>query len=322
VERADRSRVGIDTLRLAPLLAQGPSVPFETSFGSEGLDLSGRVNLVVEVNPAQVPPEQHTFNNLYLQPFTVMVDERNPVMDVTFDGKHIMDGDIVSPTPEILIEVNDENQFVALSDSNTFKLYFSQGRTNILDTGRVFIGTDARVDWQPAELPENKARLYFHPGLEQPLPDGEYNLRVEGRDPGGNVAGGGPDSYRISFRVENRSSMTEVLNYPNPFSTSTRFVYTLTGSQMPEVFQVHIYTIAGKMVKMIDLKALGEVRFGHNITDYAWDGTNEFGEPLANGVYLYRVVTHMDEGVELPELRDTGMDRYFNNGWGKMVIMR
>lgn len=322
VERADRSRLPVDTVKLAPLLAQGQPSFFETSFSSTGKDLRGRVNLIVEINPERQPIEQYTFNNLYLQPFFVVVDEQNPVLDVTFDGKHIMDGDIVSPTPEILVEVNDENPFVALSDTSTFQLYFSQGRTNILDTGRVFISTDERVEWQPAQMPENKARLYFRPGQQTPLPDGEYNLRVQGQDQNGNLAGGGPDYYEIAFRVENRSSISEVLNYPNPFSTSTRFVYTLTGAEMPEVFQIHIYSISGKMVKMIDLKALGEVNFGHNITEYTWDGTNEYGEPLANGVYLYRVVTKMSDNVAAPEMRDTGMDPYFNNGWGKMVIMR
>ncbi|MEM9983777.1 MAG: C25 family cysteine peptidase, partial [Bacteroidota bacterium] len=264
LEREDRSRLVIDTLRLAPLLANGPSTKFETSFASTNKELSGRVNLIVEINPEQDPIEQHVFNNLYIQPFFVVVDDQNPVLDVTFDGKHILDGDIVSPRPEILVEVNDENQFVALSDSNTFQLYFSQGRNNILDTGRVFITTDDRVEWQPAQLPENKARLYFRPGKSEPLADGEYNLRVQGQDKKGNQAGGGPDFFEITFRVENQSTLTEVLNYPNPFSASTRFVYTLTGAEMPETFQIHIYTISGKMVKMIDLKALGDVHFGHN----------------------------------------------------------
>lgn len=322
VERADRSRLVIDTLRIAPMAAQGTASFFETSFSSIGKELEGDVNLIVEVNPEQEPLEQYVFNNLYLQPFYVVVDRQNPVLDVTFDGKHILNGDIVSPEPEILVEVNDENAFVALDDTNTFQLYFSQGRTNILDTGRVFISTDPRIEWQPAQLPENKARLYFRPGASTPLADGEYNLRVQGEDKNGNQAGGGSDYYEISFRVENQSTLTEVLNYPNPFSTSTRFVYTLTGAEMPEVFQIHIYTISGKMVKMIDLKAQGDVHFGHNITDYAWDGTNEYGEPLANGVYLYRVVTRMADSVADPELRETGMEQYFNNGWGKMVLIR
>jgi hypothetical protein len=320
--RADRSQLVIDTLRIAPLRVGAEPVVFETRFPSTGKNLSGEVDLTVELNHEQTPLEQYTFNNLYVQPFQVFNDRQSPVLDVTFDGKHIIDGDVVSPTPEILVEVNDENAYVPISDSNAFTLKFLRGTNTVLDTGQIFITGDPRVEWQPAELPANKARLYFRPGKVQPLADGEYTLRVQGRDQSGNTAGGGPDYYEISFRVENQSTLTHVLNYPNPFSTSTRFVYTLTGAELPEVFQVHIFTVSGKLVKVIDLKALGDVFFGRNITNYAWDGTDEYGDALANGVYLYRVVTKMASGVSDPELRDTNTSQYFNNGFGKMVLIR
>ena len=322
LKRPDRSQLVIDTIRIPPLRVGDPPVEFETRFNSLGKNLSGKIDLTVELNPEQEPIEQYTFNNLYIQPFEVFNDRQSPILDVTFDGKHIIDGDVVSPTPEILIEINDENAFVPITDSSSFTLYFIKGTNTVLDTGRVFITGDPRVEWEPAELPDNKARLYFRPGENQALPDGEYTLRVQGQDQNGNVAGGGPDYYEISFRVENKSTLTHVLNYPNPFSTSTRFVYTLTGSELPEVFQIHIFTISGKMVKVIDLKAMGDVFFGRNITNYAWDGTDEYGDPLANGVYLYRVVTKMSGGAADPELRDNNTSQFFNNGFGKMVLIR
>ena len=43
------------------------------------------------------------------------------------------------------------------------------------------------------------------------------------------------------------------------------------------------------MVKEITRSELGNLRIGRNITDYAWDGTDEYGNELANGVYFYRV---------------------------------
>ncbi|MDX1908385.1 MAG: C25 family cysteine peptidase [Bacteroidia bacterium] len=321
VERPDRSLIVIDSMRIAPLLAGGPAVPFEFTFNTLDKGLSGRCLLIVELNPGVEQPEQYTFNNLYVQPFHVLVDKANPLLDVTFDGKRIINGDVVSPAPEILIEVNDENTYIPLDDSTAFELYFKRGTNAATDFERIFISTDPRLDWRPASLPENKARLYFYPGLTEPLADGDYTLRVQGRDRRGNEAGQGENFYEIRFKVENKSTITHVLNYPNPFSSSTRFVYTLTGSQTPDVFQIHIYTISGKQVKVIDLKALGDVHVGRNITTYAWDGTDEYGDKLANGVYLYRVVIKTGE-APAPELRDNGTSQYFNNGWGKMYILR
>ena len=75
-----------------------------------------------------------------------------------------------------------------------------------------------------------------------------------------------------------------------------------------------------ELVKVVDLLEMGDVTVGRNITRYAWDGTDEYGDKLGNGVYLYRVVTEMPG--EALKVRTEGTDQYFNNGWGKMYLMR
>ena len=56
----------------------------------------------------------------------------------------------------------------------------------------------------------------------------------------------GAIDYNIQFEIINKQTITEVLNYPNPFSTSTKFVFTLTGSEIPDIFTIQIMTITGK----------------------------------------------------------------------------
>ena len=114
--------------------------------------------------------------------------------------------------------------------------------------------------------------------------------------------------------------ISNVLNYPNPFTTQTRFVFTLTGSRVPEFFKIQIMTVSGKVVKEIYKAELGNIHIGHNITDYAWDGTDQYGDKLANGLYLYRVVTRLDNNVV--ERYETSVDRMFEKGFGKMYLMR
>src|SRR6202008_3257722 len=122
------------------------------------------------------------------------------------------------------------------------------------------------------------------------------------------------------FEVVNKSSITEVLNYPNPFSTSTRFVFTLTCSEVPETFKIQIMTITGKVVREITQDQIGLIHIGRNITEYAWDGKDDFGDQLANGVYLYRVVSRLNG--ESIDHRDSGADEYIKKGFGKMVLIR
>ena len=110
------------------------------------------------------------------------------------------------------------------------------------------------------------------------------------------------------------------MNWPNPFTTKTHFVFTLTGSQVPDYMLIQIMTISGKVVREIDMSELGPLHIGRNITEFAWDGTDSFGDRLANGVYLYRVISKLN-GEQI-EHRASGADTYFTKDFGKMYLMR
>ncbi|MEM6831771.1 MAG: T9SS type A sorting domain-containing protein, partial [Bacteroidota bacterium] len=124
----------------------------------------------------------------------------------------------------------------------------------------------------------------------------------------------------IAFEVITETAISNVLNYPNPFTTSTRFVFTLTGSELPDDMMIQIMTVSGKVVREIYMEELGPIKIGNNLTDFAWDGTDMYGDRLANGVYLYRVITQFD-GQEVLEFK-TNTNQYFKNGYGKMYLMR
>lgn len=274
----------------------------------------GANELWIEVNPvgnANTQLEQHHFNNVLMVPFEVSSDNINPLLDVTFDGVHIMDGDIVSGKPGILVTLKDENQFLALNDTNDFQVFLkapSQAVAQLMPWGPEMLFT-------PAMLPNNSCRIYFTPNCAE---DGIYELIVQAKDRSNNQSG--LIDYKISFEVINAATVTNVLNYPNPFSTSTQFVFTLTGTEVPELFTIQIMTVTGKVVREIDRDELGDLHIGRNITTYAWDGRDEFGDQLANGVYLYRVITRL--GGQTIDHRESGADPYINHGWGKMYLMR
>lgn len=260
--------------------------------------------------------EQHHFNNLATKYFYVETDKANPLLNVTFDGMHIMDGDIIAPKPEVLIRIKDENRFLALEDPDLVSIYLKapnsdeEIKVNINDSL-----SNQQLFWTPSSLPENTAEMLYTP---QSLVDGIYTLRVGARDASFNESG--QFDYKISFEVINKSTITEVLNYPNPFSTSTQFVFTLTGAEVPDEIVIQIMTVTGKVVKEIDLTASSSLNIGRNITDYKWDGRDEYGDVLANGVYFYRVFVKMN-GNEI-EKTSNAATKFFKEGIGKMYIMR
>jgi hypothetical protein len=278
------------------------------------LDFPGLNYLWVDVNPELNPRhqlEQYHFNNIARIAFNVSKDNINPLLDVTFDGTHILNGDIVSSKPHVLVTLKDENKYLALNDTSNFKVFITY--PNQASEKRLFFNN--ALIFTPAQLPSNSCKIEWKPEFAE---DGKYKLLVQATDRSKNVSGS--VDYTIQFEIINKQTVTEVLNYPNPFSTSTRFVFTLTGSEIPDIFTIQIMTITGKVVKEIIKNELGNIHIGRNITDYAWDGKDEFGDKLANGVYLYKVNTrHNGQAIEKNQ---TDADSFFKKGIGKMVIIR
>jgi hypothetical protein len=80
-------------------------------------------------------------------------------------------------------------------------------------------------------------------------------------------------------------------------------------------------TVSGRVVRELTQTDLGPLRIGTHQTDFAWNGTDQFGDPLANGVYLYRVVAR-DASGQVMDNFSISADRFFKKGFGKLVIIR
>jgi hypothetical protein len=83
-------------------------------------------------------------------------------------------------------------------------------------------------------------------------------------------------------------ALEHVLNYPNPFSTTTTFHFDHNrASEGDELdVQVQIFTISGRLVRTLRATALGNDPHFKSLT---WNGRDEFDDQLARGVYVYRV---------------------------------
>jgi hypothetical protein len=322
VEDANQNKIPIpyprqDSLLVGDTLRDTVTVPT--------LGLGGYNSLWVEVNPyingslyITDQPEQEHFNNLLQIPFFVNPDDKNPILDVTFNGNHILNGDIVDPNSEILITLKDDNEFLIMDnvpDTALFGVYLTDPLG--IQTKIPFVNGlgETVMQWIPAEPQHKRFKIIWPSEFTM---DGTYTLFVQGADRSGNLSG--DMEYRVSFDIIHESTITHMMNYPNPFSTSTRFVFTLTGSEVPDDIIIQIMTVSGKVVREITEDELGLIQIGRNITEFAWDGTDEFGDPLANGVYLYRVKARING--ESIKHRESGADTHFKKNFGKMYLMR
>jgi len=250
----------------------------------------------------------------------VKSDLVNPLLDVTFDGVHILNRDIVSARPHIQIKLKDDAKYLLLNDTALSSVVIR----NPDGSSRTYNFDNDTLRFTPASTgADNTATIDFSPAFTTQFnADGdEYELIVKGKDRSGNRAG--DLEYRVTFKVITKPMISNLLNYPNPFSTSTAFVFTLTGSEIPSNMKIQILTVTGKIVREITKDELGPIRIGRNITEFKWDGTDQYGQKLANGVYLYRFVTTLN-GRQMDKYKANGdiTDRFFNNGYGKMYLMR
>jgi hypothetical protein len=327
------SEVGFDSIKIRITITDRNNVNHVTTYKSRPLSagdtivvrlpidnssLMGMNSMLVDINPDNDQPELHHFNNFIFKNFLVLGDTLNPYLDVTFDNMHIVNGDIVSAKPDILIRLKDDARFRLLDDTSLVTVQVLDPDGNL--TTYPFSAADILqfIPAQPGSSDGNTASIRFRPSFEK---DGHYELIIKARDKSNNQAG--QIAYRIGFEVITKPMISNMLNYPNPFTSSTAFVFTITGSQVPQNIKIQILTVTGKIVREITKAELGQLRVGRNITEFKWDGTDQYGRQLANGVYLYRLVTNLN-GKSLDKYTSEGekTDKFFNKGYGKMYLMR
>jgi hypothetical protein len=137
----------------------------------------------------------------------------------------------------------------------------------------------------PASATDPTASVIFTPTLT----DGDYTLSAIVRDASGNTADSAATT--VQFRVETEFKVENLFNYPNPFSDKTEFAFRLTRAddEPPTEFKIFIYTISGRLIQELDVMPVINATWSEYYR-VPWDGRDKDGDPLANGVYLYRVV--------------------------------
>ncbi|MCB0306638.1 MAG: T9SS type A sorting domain-containing protein, partial [Calditrichaeota bacterium] len=113
--------------------------------------------------------------------------------------------------------------------------------------------------------------------------DDVYIDEIEFRGLSSGAAGSQIQPITLNALNSNQPEVFELAqNYPNPFNPTTTIQYSL-----PEAAQVRldIYNMTGQKVRTL---VSGGMEAGQHSVQ--WDGTNEFGEKVTSGMYIYRIV--------------------------------
>jgi hypothetical protein len=305
--KTNNQEVKTKILSFAPLQADGHQ---QIDYKLSTLGLVGTNNLKLQL---ETNNDSYGFNNQIKVPFTVKGDNKQPLLNITFDGKNIINREIVSPSPNININLKDENEFILLKDTSVVEVYIKEEKDQ--DFKRVYYRNNDLVFNAANNSKNNSATINYNP---KNLKDGIYTLKVKSKDQSGNLSS--TNDYQIDFEVINESTITNFYPYPNPVVNSMKFVFTLTGDKIPDKIKIQISNMSGKIVREVLKSELGNIKIGNNISDFSWDGTDQFGDRLANGVYFYKVFISDNENDV--NKRNTSGDAYFKNQMGKIYLLK
>ncbi len=261
---------------------------FDTTAAISTDFLSGPYQVFVRVDRDDAVLEQYEDNNSYVTAVYVKPDTSRPQLEVTFDGYTPFDDDYIRYNPEIVLTLHTSNP-VPVTSKDNFTITLDGESMDLDSIG--FTMTPATKD-QPATL-------RFQPTLKDGIYYFGFNAEDAKKTP---VYDEVPE---VRLRVSTQSRIAELYNYPNPFDGETSFTFLLTGTDPPQETEVKIYTVAGRLIRRISYPA-STMRIGYNALK--WDGRDEDGDALANGVYFYKVITKF-------------ADQTFEN-IGRMAVMR
>ncbi len=229
----------------------------------------GEFYFKLKIDPDNSIDEFFENNNIYITPFFVKRDTLTSIsstsVSLRFNNSEIFDWDYVEPNSEVNVEINYPVWF-AIEDTSAVQIF--------IDGFRIY-SREISFSYDTIERKINLNYLTnFNPG--------EHNIRIFAKDIYGRLSN--KPLIERYFKVSQDAELLDVYNYPNPFSTNTHFTFILT--QIPDEVFIRIFSIAGRLIKTIKVPASN---LSTNFNKVFWDGKDEDGDEIANGVYLYKM---------------------------------
>lgn len=209
-------------------------------------------------------------------------DNEGPIVKVFMNDTNFVSGGITDQNPILFVQLSDE------SGINTIGNGVGHDLVGVLDenTQNQYLLND----YYESELDNfRKGNISY---LLNDLAEGEYYINVKAWDVHNN-----PGEGFTEFIVSSSAllALENVLNYPNPFTTSTSFVFEHNRPNEILEVSIEIFSATGERVKTIKQEVQTEgYKVGAN--QISWDGLSDSGSFLGRGIYMYRVNVQTSTG--------------------------
>ncbi|GIV33783.1 MAG: peptidase C25 [Chitinophagales bacterium] len=207
-------------------------------------------------------------------------DTDGPQLSVFMNDEKFAFGGVTNPNPLLLVKLYDQ------SGINTVGTGIGHDITAVLDgnTQNTFVLNE----YYEADLNSYQTGKVQYP-LEN-LPEGRHSISVKAWDTFNNSAEGYTEFVVADDAV---LALKHVFNYPNPFTTNTRFLFEHNRPGENLLVTIRIMTVSGKVVKTITQEVNTS---GFRVDNISWDGLDDYGDAIGRGVYIYKLHVKAPDG--------------------------
>ena len=204
-------------------------------------------------------------NPIYLVGGDGTMDSNGPLINFkSSNGRIFRSGDHKSPQEKIIAEITDP-----IGINLTKELGHSIIIKNLDNNQSIDITDDFFYDNNSITTGRIDLENYFNTGV---------NYSLIAWDNANNPS---EQEIRLISSDNENLRLYNVYNFPNPFINDTKFTFELS---LEADVAIDIYTLGGKKIKNFIYKS-----YQPGFHTIEWDGKNEYGKLLSNGVYLYKI---------------------------------
>ena len=200
-------------------------------------------------------------------------DNEGPQLKTYLNDEKFVNGSITNQNPVLIVKLADS------SGINTTNTGIGHDIVATLDgdNSKYFILND----FYESELNSyQQGVVHFQLPVLEP---GSHTIKVKAWDVLNNS-----NEVILEFTVasDEKLEIDHILNYPNPFTTSTSFWFEHNKPGQDLQVKLQIFTLTGRVIKSIKQTINTP---GNRSSELEWNGLDDYGDKVGRGVYLYRL---------------------------------
>lgn len=216
-----------------------------------------------------------------------IADNAGPLIKPYLNNEKFVNGGLTTKNSTLLLKLSDDNGINYTGNSVGHDI------TAVLDGNAQ--NTYILNNFFEADLDDYRSGTVKFPLTN--LSEGTHSFTIKAWDIMNNSS-----EVKLDFVVAGSGEglLANVYNYPNPFSTHTQFMFEHNMPNQNLYVSIKVLSVSGKVVKNIRTMVNTE---GTRVSNIDWDGLDEYGDRLGNGVYLYNLSVKSQNGFSDSKLQ-------------------